>query len=96
MGRTIPLSYNARLSDRGSVIPDHDPCYLALGNSGEERRLRYREYVESAIPVGEWAFIQESVARGQLTGDGRYIEEVEKIIGRRIEHRRPGRPKKRK
>ncbi len=57
-------SYNARVSDRGSVIPDHDPCYLALGNSGEERRLRYREYVQGEIPVGEWALIQESVARG--------------------------------
>ena len=74
------------------VIPDSDPCYLALGDSIEERRLRYREFVQSAIPVGEWAFIQEVVARGQLTGNSRYIEEVEKIIGRRIEHRRPGRP----
>ena len=89
-------SYNARVSDMGAVIPDHDPCYLALGNSGEERRLRYREYVQSVIPVGEWALIQESVTRGQLTGNSRYIEEIEKIIGRRIEHRRPGRPKKRK
>ena len=87
-------SYNARVSDMGAVIPDHDPCYLALGNSGEERRLRYREYVQSVIPVGEWALIQESVTRGQLTGNSRYIEEIEKIIGRRIEHRRPGRPKK--
>ena len=39
-------SYNARVSDTGAVRPDHDPCYLALGNSGEERRLRYREYVQ--------------------------------------------------
>ncbi len=28
-----------------------------------------------------------------LTGNGRYIEEVERIIGRRIEHRRPRRLK---
>ena len=68
-------------------------CYLALGNSVEEWGLRYRDMYKSVIPVGEWALIQESVARGQLTGNSRYIEEVEKMIGRRIEHRRPGRPK---
>ena len=70
-----------------------DPCYLALGESPEERQIRYREYIQSAISDGEWAFIQEAVARGQLTGNGRYVEEVKKIMGRRIEHRRPGRPK---
>ncbi len=86
-------SYQARMKGHERVMADFDPCYLALGESTEERQIRYREYLQSAIPDGEWAFIQEAVARGQLTGNGRYIEEVEKIIGRRIEHRRPGRPK---
>ncbi len=86
-------SYQARMKGHERVMADFDPCYLALGESTEERQIRYREYLQSAIPDGEWAFIQEAVARGQLTGNGRYIEEVKKIIGRRIEHRRPGRPK---
>ena len=86
-------SYQARMNGHARVMPDFDPCYLALGASTEERQIRYREYLQSAIPDGEWAFIQEAVARGQLTGNGRYVEEVKKIIGRRIEHRRPGRPK---
>ena len=85
-------SYKARMNGKEPVIPDLDPCYLALGGSDKERRLRYREFVQSAIPTGEWELIQEAIARGQLTGNSRYIEEVEKIIGRRIEHRRPGRP----
>jgi hypothetical protein len=29
-----------------------------------------------------------------LTGSARFVEEVERIIGRRIEHRQPGRPAK--
>lgn len=87
-------SYNARITGDGRLIPDLDPCYQALGDSAEERRFRYQDYIKSAIPVGEWDFIQETVDRGQLTGNGRYIEEVERIIGRRIEHRRQGRPKK--
>ena len=85
-------SYNARMNGNEPVIPDIHPSYLALGNSMKERRLRYQEFVESAIPDGEWVLIQEAVTRGQLTGNDRYIDEVEKIIGRRIEHRRPGRP----
>lgn len=89
-------SYKARMNDKEPVIPDLDPCYLALGGSDEERRVRYREFVQSAIPIGEWELIQEAIARGQLTGNSRYIEEVEKIIGRRIEHRRPGRPSTKK
>ncbi len=86
-------SYNARMNENEIVNPDIDPCFLALGSSIEERRLRYLEFVRSAVPDGEWELIQDAVARGQLTGNNRYIEEVEKIIGRRIEHRRPGRPK---
>ncbi|MGH8557140.1 MAG: transposase [Methylococcales bacterium] len=86
-------SYNARMKGNERVIPDLDPCYLALGDSPEERRIRYREYLQSAVPDGEWAFIQEAVERGQLTGNSRYVEAVEKIISRRIEHRRPGRPR---
>ena len=61
-------------------MPDFDPCYLALGASTEARQLRYREYLQSAIPDGEWAFIQEAVARGQLTGNGLYVEEVKKKL----------------
>lgn len=86
-------SYNARMAGEGKLMPDLDPCYQALGNSIDERRARYLDYIKTAIPAGEWLFIQEAVDRGQLTGNGRYIEEVEGIIGRRIEHRRPGRPK---
>ena len=89
-------SYSARINGQGQIIPDLDECYLALGNNQTERSLRYQAYVKSVIPKGEWAFVQEAVERGQLTGNSRYIEEVEKITGRRIEHRRPGRPSSKK
>ncbi len=66
----------------------------SLGDSAEKRSSRYLDDLNTKIPVGECAFIQDAVDRGQLTGNGSYIEEVEKIIGHRIKHRRPGRPKK--
>jgi hypothetical protein len=35
---------------------DIDPCFEALGNCDDERAMRYREFVQSAIPAGEWEF----------------------------------------
>ena len=73
---------------------DTDPCYQALGASNSERAMRYTEFVGSAIPDGEWGVIREALQRGQLTGTKRFVDEVEGIIGRRIEHRKWGRPRK--
>ena len=36
--------------------------------------------------------IHEAVQRSQLTGSGRFVDEVEQITGLRVESRRPGRP----
>jgi len=73
---------------------DIDPCYEELGISDDERATRYREFVRSAIPVGEWELIHEALQRGQLTGTERFVGEVEAIVGRRIENRKQGRPRK--
>jgi len=73
---------------------DLDPMYQALADDETMRRQKYRKFLEEAIPPGEWELIRESVQRGQLTGNTRFAEAVEQIIGRRIEHRGPGRPLK--
>ncbi len=73
---------------------DSDPCYQGLGNSDNERAARYRDFVRSAIPTGEWELIRDALQRGQLTGTRRFADEVEVIIGRRIEKRKQGRPRK--
>jgi putative transposase len=73
---------------------DIDPCFGGLGNSDDERAMRYREFVQSAIPTGEWELIREALQRGQLTGTKRFSDEIEAIIGRRIENRKQGRPRK--
>jgi putative transposase len=58
------------------------------------RSAKYRDFVTDAIPHGEWDLIRESIQRGQLTGSQRFVDQVEAIIGRRIEHRKQGRPRK--
>lgn len=71
---------------------DDDPCYLALGDAAAVRQARHQEFLNSAIPEGEWALVRAAVQRGQLTGKGRFVDQVQGILGRRIEHRSPGRP----
>lgn len=71
---------------------DDDPCYLALGEDEAQRQARYRRFLFASIPDGEWVLIRNAVQRGQLTGSGRFVNQVEDILGRRIEHRSPGRP----
>ncbi len=71
---------------------DIDPCFEGLGESPKLRARRYAEFVRSAIPAGEWEMIRSALQRGQLTGNERFVDEVAAIIGRRIEHRQPGRP----
>ena len=42
----------------------------------------------------EYQQIKHALQRGQLTGSTRFIDEVERRLGLRIEHRGPGRPRK--
>jgi putative transposase len=74
---------------------DTNPCYRALGRDEAERQSRYWKFLRTAIPEGEWALIREAVQRGQLTGTQRFADEVEAIVGRRVERRGQGRPRMR-
>ena len=75
---------------------DWSPTYLGLGRTEAERQKRYAQFLREAIPAGEWSLIREALQRGQLTGSQRFIDEIEQVVGRRIEHRAPGRPRKEK
>ncbi|NJM10005.1 MAG: transposase [Bdellovibrionaceae bacterium] len=75
---------------------DADPCYQALGATAEERAVEYSAFMRRAIPEGEWTLIRAALQRGQLTGTERFTEQVEGMIKRRVENRRPGRPRKKR
>jgi putative transposase len=85
-------SYRQRIGLDGGAWIEPDPVYLGLGDSEQARRLAYKGFLHDAIPEGEWALIRESLQRGQLTGTQRFVDEVARIAGRRVEFRRPGRP----
>ncbi|HQU15320.1 MAG: transposase [Chromatiales bacterium 21-64-14] len=83
-------SYQVKAGLEQSSWLDEDPCYLSLGETRGQRCERYGAFVRATIPKGEWDLIRQAVQRGQLTGNGRFIDEIEKITGRRIEFRKPG------
>lgn len=89
-------SYNQHIGESSSYAwLDTDPCFEALATTEASRQAKYRDFVFSSIPKGEWDLIREALQRGQLTGQSRFVDEVETIVGRRIEYRRQGRPRKR-
>ncbi len=87
-------SYRQRVGVDGDNWIDYDPCYLGLGETDPERRQQYRRFVFKGVPEKETILIRQAVQRGQLTGNSRFIDEVERIVGRRVEFRGQGRPGK--
>lgn len=85
-------SYRMRMRQTSECWLDHDSCYLSLGPTESARQSKYAQFVQEAIPAGEWDLIREALQRGQLTGSNRFVDEVERIIGRRMQRRGPGRP----
>ncbi|AMN46276.1 transposase [Steroidobacter denitrificans] len=83
-----------RLGQKPADLLDWSPSYLSLGCSEAERQSAYARYLLEAIPDSEWVLIRKSLQRGQLTGAGKFVDEIEKITGIRVEHRGRGRPRK--
>ncbi|POA29403.1 transposase [Pseudomonas sp. GW456-12-1-14-TSB6] len=88
-------SFALRLNDFSeSTWLDKDPCFLELGPDDATRRERYKSFVGMATPTNELQLIRGALQRGQLTGNMRFVDEIEQITGRRIELRDRGRPEK--
>ena len=85
-------SYLSRAVSPAAGLLDEHSTYRALGRSGAERLQQYRNFVQAGTPDAELRLIRQSLQRCQLTGDGRFVDTVERLTGRRIEHKAPGRP----
>jgi len=89
-------SYQMRVMDQAdSDWLDMDPCYTALSNTPGRRRIQYMEFMCQAVPPSEIDLIRAALQRGQLTGSARFVDEVEKSPGQRVELRGQGRPRRR-
>jgi len=73
-----------------------DPFYMSLGKTTDERAEEYRRWLRKPVPEEEWKLIREATQRGQLISGKKFTQEISVKLGRRIELRGPGRPKKEK
>ena len=83
-------SYRAKIGKEECEWLDFDECYLGLS----DRQLAYKLFVEEGVFEEEHSFIQQVLERNQLTGNAAFIDEVERRLGVKVEHRKPGRSKK--
>ncbi|MEH6516465.1 MAG: transposase [Halioglobus sp.] len=81
-------SYRTRLGLEYSAILDPMPLAYSVPE--------YQRFMGQGITPEENRFFLERLERNGLTGDGAFVDEVERRIGLRIETRAPGRPCARK
>lgn len=86
--------YRERIKAVEQGLLDLDECYMGLASSEDERIRRYKKYVRNGASDRELALLRGSLRRNQLTGDQRFIDEIETRIGIRVEARSRGRPRK--
>jgi putative transposase len=87
-------SYQERMQGSSYKLLDNAPAYMGLAESTRHRRARYEAFVRQGVPVKESQFLVDLVMRNQLTGNQRFVDEVEQRIGIRVEQRGRGRPRK--
>ena len=54
---------------------------------------RYEASARQIILADQIRLIRDALQRGQLTGTSRFVDEVERIVGARVERRARGRPR---
>lgn len=87
-------SYAQRVGHCDHIWIDDDPVTRLLGSTIAARREAYIQFVREVVPTAETTLIRKSVARNQLTGSDRFVDEIERRTGMRVESRGRGRPRK--
>ncbi len=87
-------SYRERIGLVNSGLLDLDACYLGLADDPTKRIECYRGYLRQGASAQEIELLRSACARNQLTGNSRFVDEIETRTGRRIEYRAKGRPAK--
>lgn len=85
-----------RASGTPSTCLDEDSIYLAMGATPSERWNTYRAFLARGIADDERQLIRDALNRGQLTGDESFASKVAGVVGRLVERRGRGRPRKKK
>ena len=81
------------LGQADGLLTPHE-VYLDLDRSKPERQAAYRMLFRLELDNEKLAEIRLALSQGQPLGRGRFLDQIEHIIGRRCEVRPRGRPAK--
>ena len=86
-------SYCERVRLIGPDMLDYDLSYLGLAEDIETRIERYKAYMKQGVTDKELRLFRSAWSRNQLTGNDRFVDEIEQRVGYRVEHRGRGKPR---
>lgn len=88
-------SFRQKTTDDVPTWINLDPCYLALGATATERMKKYSKFVNDIPPnKRDVDLIRRALRSGDLTGDDRFVDEIEISTGKSVRRRRRGRPRR--
>jgi putative transposase len=87
-------SYRFRAFGEKSSVLDLDPWYNSSSSDIEGRQLSYRRFFQNSIPHPAYQLIREMTNKDGIAGRSSFKEQIQKIVGREIIFRSPGRPKR--
>ena len=85
-------SYSARVGLSPCHWLDEPDTFRALAGNHEIRVEAYRQFFEQENDLQSDELIRSAINCNKLTGGNKFVDEIEKRIGIRVETRKPGRP----
>jgi putative transposase len=86
-------SYSANALGADNVIVSPHAEYLALGNSPLDRQTAYQELFKPSFDVEELDLLRCAMHSGTPLGNGKFRQQIEIALGRKIGEVRRGRPR---
>lgn len=87
-------SYRERMTLAPPALLDADAGMGALGDTPQFRRRAYACFLDAQPDSAELELIRSAVQRNRLTGGDRFVDEIQRRTGLRIENRGRGRPQR--
>ena len=86
-------SYHRNAYGRSDMCITTHPVYDSLADSVEEKQSRYRALFSNALSYDQLHEIRSMLNQEMVLGRSRFKERIEKMVNRRIEPGKAGRPK---
>jgi putative transposase len=87
-------SYRANALGQPDDLLTPHALYLGLDRDNEERQAAYRALFRTELEQESLSEIRLALNQGQPLGNGRFLDQIERMVGRRCEVRPRGRPRK--